>query len=46
LFYGAVHDGEGGGFVGLEAEGHGAEAEVGDDEWALAEAVALHGEAG
>jgi hypothetical protein len=39
---GAVHDGKGSLFIGLEAEGHGSHADVRDDDAGAAEAVAFH----
>jgi hypothetical protein len=39
---GAVHDGKGRLFIGLEAEGHGSHADVRDDDAGAAEAVAFH----
>ena len=39
---GPVQDGQGGGFVGLQAERHGSQADVGDHQAAASEASALH----
>ena len=38
----AVHDREGGLFIGLKAEGHGSHADVRDDDASAAEAIAFH----